>query len=280
MIEGMADIDTPTIALNDGASIPQLGLGVYKVPDDEAETVVATALEAGYRHLDTASFYGNEGGVGRAMRASGVPRDEVFLTTKVWNTDHGYDETLRAFDLSLETLGTDHVELYLIHWPAPRQDRYVETYRALERIREEGRARSIGVSNFQVHHLERLLGETGVVPAVDQVEAHPWLQQRELRAFADAHGIVTEAWSPLARGRILDDPTLLRLADEHGVSTAQVVIRWHLQQGLVVIPKSVTPSRIRSNADVFGFELSDGDLAAIAALDSGQRTGSHPDDNG
>jgi len=280
MIEGMADIDTPTIALNDGASIPQLGLGVYKVPDDEAETVVATALEAGYRHLDTASFYGNEGGVGRAMRASGVPRDEVFLTTKVWNTDHGYDETLRAFDLSLETLGTDHVELYLIHWPAPRQDRYVETYRALERIREEGRARSIGVSNFQVHHLERLLGETGVVPAVDQVEAHPWLQQRELRAFADAHGIVTEAWSPLARGRILDDPTLLRLAEAHGVSTAQVVIRWHLQQGLVVIPKSVTPSRIRSNADVFGFELSDGDLAAIAALDSGQRTGSHPDDNG
>jgi len=280
MIEGMADIDTPTIALNDGASIPQLGLGVYKVPDDEAETVVATALEAGYRHLDTASFYGNEGGVGRAMRASGVPRDEVFLTTKVWNTDHGYDETLRAFDLSLETLGTDHVELYLIHWPAPRQDRYVETYRALERIREEGRARSIGVSNFQVHHLERLLGETGVVPAVDQVEAHPWLQQRELRAFADAHGIVTEAWSPLARGRILDDPTLLRLAEAHGVSTAQVVIRWHLQQGLVVIPKSVTPSRIRSNADVFGFELSDDDLAAIAALDSGQRTGSHPDDNG
>ena len=280
MIEGMADIDTPTIALNDGASIPQLGLGVYKVPDDEAETVVATALEAGYRHLDTASFYGNEGGVGRAMRASGVPRDEVFLTTKVWNTDHGYDETLRAFDLSLETLGTDHVEHYLIHWPAPRQDRYVETYRALERIREEGRARSIGVSNFQVHHLERLLGETGVVPAVDQVEAHPWLQQRELRAFADAHGIVTEAWSPLARGRILDDPTLLRLAEAHGVSTAQVVIRWHLQQGLVVIPKSVTPSRIRSNADVFGFELSDDDLAAIAALDSGQRTGSHPDDNG
>jgi 2,5-diketo-D-gluconate reductase A len=209
-----------------------------------------------------------------------VPRDEVFLTTKVWNTDHGYDETLRAFDLSLETLGTDHVELYLIHWPAPAQDRYVETYRALERIAEEGRARSIGVSNFEVHHLERLLGETSVVPVVDQVEAHPWLPQHELRAFADAHGIVTEAWSPLARGRILDDPTLLRLAERHGVSTAQVVIRWHLQQGLVVIPKSVTPSRIRSNIDVFGFELDADDLAAIAALDSGQRTGSHPDQNG
>jgi 2,5-diketo-D-gluconate reductase A len=276
----MADIDIPTLALNDGSTIPQLGLGVYKVPDDEAETVVATALDAGYRHLDTASFYGNEGGVGRAMRASGVPRDEVFLTTKVWNTDHGYDETLRAFDLSLETLGTDHVELYLIHWPAPAQDRYVETYRALERIAEEGRARSIGVSNFEVHHLERLLGETSVVPVVDQVEAHPWLQQHELRAFADAHGIVTEAWSPLARGRILDDPTLLRLAERHGVSTAQVVVRWHLQQGLVVIPKSVTPSRIRSNIDVFGFELDADDLAAIAALDSGQRTGSHPDQNG
>ncbi|KQR43978.1 oxidoreductase [Frigoribacterium sp. Leaf164] len=276
----MAPIDTPTLALNDGTTIPQLGLGVYKVPDDEAETVVATALEAGYRHLDTASFYGNEGGVGRAMRASGVPRDDVFLTTKVWNTDHGYDETLRAFDRSLETLGTDHVELYLIHWPAPTQDRYVETYRALERIREEGRARSIGVSNFQVHHLERLLGETDVVPVVDQVEVHPWLQQHEVREFAAAHGIVTQAWSPLARGRILDDPTLLRLAERHGVSTAQVVIRWHLQQGLVVIPKSVTPARIRSNIDVFGFELDDDDLAAVATLDSGQRTGSHPDTNG
>jgi 2,5-diketo-D-gluconate reductase A len=240
--------------------------------------VVRIALDEGYRHVDTATLYGNEAGVGRAIRASGLDRDDVYLTSKVWNTAHGYDETLRAFDESLDRLGTDHVDLYLIHWPAPARDRYVETYRALETIRAEGRARSIGVSNFSITHLERLLGETGVVPVVDQVEAHPWLPQRELRAFGDAHGIVTEAWSPLARGRILDDSVLLGIAERHGVSTAQVVIRWHLQQGMVVIPKSATASRIRSNLDVFGFELDDADLAAIAGLESGRRTGSHPDD--
>jgi 2,5-diketo-D-gluconate reductase A len=274
----MTDIDVPRIALNDGTTIPQLGLGVYKVADDEAEQVVRIALDEGYRHVDTATLYGNEAGVGRAIRASGLDRDDVYLTTKVWNTAHGYDETLRAFDESLDRLGTDHVDLYLIHWPAPARDRYVETYRALETIRAEGRARSIGVSNFSIAHLERLLGETGAVPVVDQVEAHPWLPQRELRAFGDAHGIVTEAWSPLARGRILDDSVLLGIAERHGVSTAQVVIRWHLQQGMVVIPKSATASRIRSNLDVFGFELDDADLAAIAGLESGRRTGSHPDD--
>jgi 2,5-diketo-D-gluconate reductase A len=274
----MTDIDVPRITLNDGTTIPQLGLGVYKVADDEAERVVRIALDEGYRHVDTATLYGNEAGVGRAIRASGLDRDDVYLTTKVWNTAHGYDETLRAFDESLDRLGTDHVDLYLIHWPAPARDRYVETYRALETIRAEGRARSIGVSNFSITHLERLLGETGVVPVVDQVEAHPWLPQRELRAFGDAHGIVTEAWSPLARGRILDDSVLLGIAERHGVSTAQVVIRWHLQQGMVVIPKSATASRIRSNLDVFGFELDDADLAAIAGLESGRRTGSHPDD--
>jgi len=274
----MPDIQIPRVALNDGTTIPQLGLGVYKVADDEAERVVRIALDEGYRHIDTATLYGNEAGVGRAMRASGLDRDDVYLTTKVWNTEHGYDETLRAFDESLRLLDTDHVDLYLIHWPAASRDRYVETYRALETIRSEGRARSIGVSNFQVPHLERLLGETEVVPVVNQVEAHPWLPQRELRAFGDAHGIVTEAWSPLARGRILDDEVLLGIADRLGVSVAQVVIRWHLQQGLVVIPKSATASRIRSNLDVFGFELDDADLDAIAALESGQRTGSHPDD--
>ncbi|MCJ0700967.1 aldo/keto reductase [Frigoribacterium faeni] len=274
----MPDIQIPRVALNDGTTIPQLGLGVYKVADDEAERVVRIALDEGYRHIDTATLYGNEAGVGRAMRASGLDRDDVYLTTKVWNTEHGYDETLRAFDESLRLLDTDHVDLYLIHWPAASRDRYVETYRALETIRSEGRARSIGVSNFQVPHLERLLGETEVVPVVNQVEAHPWLPQRELRAFGDAHGIVTEAWSPLARGRILDDEVLLGIADRLGVSVAQVVIRWHLQQGLVVIPKSATASRIRSNLDVFGFELDDADLAAIAAFESGQRTGSHPDD--
>jgi len=274
----MSDIEVPRLALTDGTTIPQLGLGVYKVADDEAERVVRIALDEGYRHVDTATLYGNEAGVGRAIRASGLDRDDVYLTTKVWNTAHGYDETLRAFDESLARLGTDHVDLYLIHWPAPARDRYVETYRALETIRAEGRARSIGVSNFSIAHLERLLGETDVVPVVDQVEAHPWLPQRELRAFGDAHDIVTEAWSPLARGRILDDSVLLGIAERHGVSTAQVVIRWHLQQGMVVIPKSATASRIRSNLDVFGFELDDADLAAIARLESGRRTGSHPDD--
>lgn len=276
----MSSIDVPQITLNDGRTIPQLGLGVYKVADDEAERVVETALGEGYRHLDTAEFYANEKGVGRALEASGVPRDEVFLTTKVWNTAQGYDETLRSFDESLTKLGTDHVDLYLIHWPAPKQDKYVETYRALETIRAEGRALSIGVSNFQVTHLERLMAETDVVPAINQVEAHPWLQQHELRAFDAAHGIVTEAWSPLARGRILDNAALVRIGAKHGVTPAQVTIRWHLQQGLVVIPKSVTPSRIRANLDVFGFELDAGDLAAIAGIETGERTGSHPDHNG
>jgi 2,5-diketo-D-gluconate reductase A len=276
----MPSIDVPQITLNDGRTIPQLGLGVYKVADDEAERVVETALGEGYRHLDTAEFYANERGVGRALQASGVPRDEVFLTTKVWNTAQGYDETLRSFDESLVKLGTDHVDLYLIHWPAPKQDKYVETYRALETIRAEGRALSIGVSNFQVAHLERLMAETDVVPAVNQVEAHPWLPQHELRAFDDTHGIVTEAWSPLARGRILDDAALVRIGAKHGVTPAQVTIRWHLQQGLVVIPKSVTPSRIRANLDVFGFELDADDLAAVAGIETGERTGSHPDHNG
>lgn len=268
----------PAIRLNDGNTIPQLGLGVYKVDDDEAERTVAVALEAGYRHLDTAELYGNEAGVGRGLRSSGLPRDDVFVTTKVWNDQQGYESTLRAFDRSMDRLGLDVVDLYLIHWPAPRQDLYVETYRALEKIRQEGRARSIGVSNFQTHHLERLLGETDIVPVINQIEVQPWLQQRELREFGDARHIVTEAWSPLARGRILEDPVLLRLAERHGVSTAQIVIRWHLQSGLVVIPKSVTPSRIAENFDVFGFELTADDLAEIEGLDSGERVGSHPDE--
>ncbi|GAA4267613.1 aldo/keto reductase [Frondihabitans peucedani] len=270
----------PRIRLNDGNSIPQLGLGVYKVDDDEAERTVATALELGYRHLDTAEYYGNEAGVGRALAASGVDRDDVYVTTKVWNDQQGYDSTLHSFDRSLAKLGLDVVDLYLIHWPAPRQDLYVETYRAMERIRQEGRARSIGVSNFQTHHLERLLGETDVVPVINQVEVQPWLQQRELRAFGEARHIVTEAWSPLARGRILEDPVLLRIASAHDISTAQVVLRWHLQQGLVVIPKSVTPSRIAENLDVFGFDLTPDETAAIDALDSGERVGSHPDEVG
>jgi len=272
-MEGMS---VPLIPLNDGRAIPQIGLGVYKVDDDEAARTVATALEAGYRHVDTATLYANERGVGEGIRASGIPREQVFVTTKVWNDDHGFDETLEAFDRSLDLLGTDYVDLYLVHWPIPSRDRYVETYRALERLQQEGRARSIGVSNFAVEHLERLSAETGVVPAVNQVELHPRLPQEELRAFGDAHGIVTEAWSPLARGRLLQEPVLERIAARHGVSPAQVVLRWHVQNGVVVIPKSVTPERIRENIDVFGFVLDDEDLAGIRALATGERTGRDP----
>ncbi|QHC62096.1 aldo/keto reductase [Rathayibacter festucae] len=269
-------MSVPLVPLNDGRAIPQIGLGVYKIGDDEAARTVATALEAGYRHIDTATLYGNERGVGEGIRASGLPREQVFVTTKVWNDDHGFDETLEAFDRSLELLGTDYVDLYLVHWPIPSRDRYVDTYRALERIRQEGRARSIGVSNFAIEHLERLLGETEVVPVINQVELHPRLPQDELRAFDTAHGIVTQAWSPLARGRLLDEPALASIAAKHGVSPAQVVLRWHVQLGVVVIPKSVTPARIRENLDLFGFALDAEDLAGISALATGERTGRDP----
>ncbi|TCK64625.1 diketogulonate reductase-like aldo/keto reductase [Curtobacterium sp. PhB136] len=266
-----------SIPLRDGRSVPAIGFGVYKVDDAEAAVAVGTALDAGYRHVDTAEMYGNETGVGKAIRASGLDRDDVFVTTKVWNTNQGRDETLRAFDASLDRLGLDAVDLYLIHWPAAANDRYVDTWRALVELRESGRARSVGVSNFQVPHLERIIAETGQVPAVNQVERHPWLPQRELIDFHRRHDIVTEAWSPLGRGRLIEDPVLVGIADAHGVSVAQVLVRWNVQQGVVVLPKSVTPSRIRSNIDVDGFALTDDELTAIAALESGQRTGSHPD---
>ena len=271
---------SPVVALNDGRTIPQLGLGVYKVADDRTADTVRVALEAGYRHVDTAALYRNEAGVGKGIRQAGIPRDELFITTKVWNDRHGYDETLRAFDESLGLLGLDRVDLYLIHWPAPKQDRYVETWRALERIAADGRATSIGVSNFEPHHLDRLLAESGVTPAVNQVELHPWLPQTELRAYDAAHGILTEAWSPLARGRVLGNPVLDGLAAKHGRTPAQVVLRWHLELGNVVIPKSVTPERIRENLDVFRFTLDADDMAAIAGLESGERTGLHPDVHG
>ncbi|WP_411721118.1 aldo/keto reductase [Mycetocola sp.] len=270
--------DLPALALNDGHTIPQLGLGLYKVPEGSVVDVVTTAIDAGYRHLDTAALYANERGVGEGIRRSGIDRDELFVTTKVWNSDHGFDSTMRAFELSMDLLGLDVLDLYLIHWPAPTQDRYVETWRALERLQTEGRVTSIGVSNFHPHHLDRLFAETGIVPAVNQIELHPWLPQREARAFHDSNGIVTEAWSPLARGGILNNPTLDLIAEKHGVSPARVVIRWHLQLGNVVIPKSMTPSRIAENIDVFGFELDDVDLAGIATLASGERTGRDPDD--
>ncbi|MFG3344479.1 aldo/keto reductase [Streptomyces sp. NPDC048018] len=257
--------------------MPQLGFGVWQVPDDEAEGAVSTALEAGYRSIDTAAIYANETGTGKALAGSGIPREELFVTTKLWNSEQGYDSTLRAFDASLAKLGLDHVDLYLIHWPLPAKDAYVDTYRAFEKILSEGRARAIGVSNFLPEHLERLLGETSVVPAVNQIELHPQLQQTEARAAHAKYGIATEAWSPLGQGRgLLEVPALVAIAQKHGRTPAQVVLRWHLQIGNVVIPKSVTPSRIRENIDVFDFELDAEDLAAVAALDEGRRLGPNP----
>ncbi|MDJ0348091.1 aldo/keto reductase [Cryobacterium sp. PH29-G1] len=267
-----------SLPLNDGHSIPQLGLGVYKIADALAADTVQVALDAGYRHIDTAALYDNEVGVGLGLARSSVPRDDVFVTTKVWNDRHGYDETLRAFDESLTKLGLDYVDLYLIHWPAPHQDRYIETYRALEQLRTDGRARSIGVSNFHPHHLDRLLAETDVVPVLNQVELHPWLPQTAVRAYDAAHGIRTEAWSPLARGRAIGNDTLDAIGVKHDKSAAQIVIAWHLALGNIVIPKSVTPARIRANIDVFDIALDAADLAAIAELNSGERTGKDPDD--
>lgn len=267
----------PLLPLADGRAIPQLGLGLYKVPADDTARLIAAAIGIGYRHLDTAAFYGNEAEAGRAVREAPVPRDELFVTSKVWKDDNGYDQTRRAFDDSMRRFGLDALDLYLIHWPVPSTDRYVDTWRALVELQREGRVRSIGVANFHAHHIERIVGETGVAPVVDQVELHPWLPQRELREF-DAHrGILTEAWSPLARGRVLDDPVLAAVAAKHGRSPAQIVLRWHVQLGVVVIPKASSAARLRENLDVFGFELDADDLAAIASLESGERTGRDPD---
>ncbi|NLU76596.1 aldo/keto reductase [Streptomyces sp. HNM0575] len=268
----------PEVTLNNGIRMPQLGFGVYKVPEDETQSVVAYALEVGYRSIDTAALYRNEAGTGRALSASGIPREELFVTTKLWNTDQGHDDALRAFDTSLSKLGLDYVDLYLIHWPLPARDLYVETWRALEKIYAEGRARAIGVSNFQPAHLRRLTQESDVVPAVNQIELHPRLQQRELRAFDAGLGVATEAWSPLGRGNgVLEDPVVARIAEKHGRSAAQVVLRWHIQLGNVVIPKSSTPSRIRENLDVFDFQLDGTDLADMETLETGVRVGPDPD---
>ncbi|GAA4843071.1 aldo/keto reductase [Saccharopolyspora rosea] len=267
----------PSTTLNNGVEIPQLGFGVFQVPDAETTAAVAAALQAGYRSIDTAAIYGNEAGVGRALAESGIARDDLFVTTKLWNADQGYDTTLAAFDRSLGELGLDHVDMYLIHWPTPARDRYLETWKAIEKLVADGRVRAAGVSNFQPAHLRRLLDNSAVVPAVNQVELHPGLQQRELRAFHAEHGIATEAWSPLAQGALLREGALTEIADRHGKSPAQVVLRWHLQLGNIVIPKSVTPSRIRENIDVFDFTLSEDEMAAIAALDRGMRTGPDPD---
>jgi 2,5-diketo-D-gluconate reductase A len=268
----------PSIPLNNGGAIPQFGFGVFQVRPGETAEVVGAAFEAGYRHIDTAQMYRNEEGVGRALADSGLPREEVFITTKLNNDRHGHDEAGRALDESLQRLGTDYVDLYLIHWPRPRADRYVETWKGFEKLLVDGRARAIGVSNFTVRHLTRLAEETDTVPAVNQVELHPRLAQAELREYHEAHGIVTEAWSPLAKGGdLLRDPTLLDLARAHGRTPAQVVLRWHIQLGNIVFPKSSRPERMRENIDVFDFELSAEEMAAIDALNTGERTGPDPD---
>ncbi|MFC9558941.1 aldo/keto reductase [Agromyces sp. NPDC056965] len=269
----------PRIQLNDGHSIPQLGFGVFKVDPDETVRIVSDALEVGYRHIDTARIYGNEARVGTALAESGIAREQLFITTKLWNTDHGTQSAFDAFDASLDRLGLDYVDLYLIHWPSPKGDRYVEAWKALEQIRESGRARSIGVSNFLVPHLERLLAETDVVPAVDQIELHPAHQQPATAAFAEQHGIAIEAWGPLGQGKypLFELPEIADAADAHGKSPAQVVIRWHLQRGHILFPKSNRRERMAENFDVFDFELSDAEVQAITALEREGRVGSHPD---
>lgn len=274
----MIQTSVPGIRLNDGHEIPQLGFGVFLVDPPETERIVADALEVGYRHIDTARIYDNEEGVGRALAASGVPRDELYITTKLWNSDQGKQSALDAFDASLDRLGLDYVDLYLIHWPVPAKDRYVESWKALEQIRESGRARSIGVSNFLVPHLQRLIDETGVVPAIDQIELHPAHQQPETAAFAAEHGIAIESWGPLGQGKypLLEMPEVTDAAAAHDKTPAQVVIRWHLQQGTIVFPKSSRRERMAENFDVFDFELSDTEMQRITGLERAGRVGPDP----
>jgi 2,5-diketo-D-gluconate reductase A len=260
----------PTIRLNNGVELPQLGFGVFQIPPSEVVDPVVHALEAGYRLIDSAAAYRNEEGVGKAIASSGLSREEVFVTTKLWNVDQGYTETLAAFDRSLTALGLDTIDLYLIHWPVPTRDRYVDTWRAFERIYADGRARAIGVSNFRIADLERLIDETDIIPAVNQVELHPGFDQAELRAYHDSHGIVTEAWAPLRQGYgLLDDPAVRGIAAAHTKSPAQVILRWHIQLGILVIPKSVTPARIRENIDIFDFALNDEEMAVISGVSGG-----------
>ena len=271
-------VDDPRTTLNDGRTVPRIGFGVWKLPDARAPEIVGHAIRTGYRHVDTAHAYNNEAGVGRAVREASVSREELFVTTKLWNMFHGRDETLRAFDGSLERLGLDYVDLYLVHWPMPMEDRYVETWKAFVRLRDEGRAKSIGVSNFEEDHLRRLVDETGVVPAVNQIELHPRFQQRAARGYHDELGIRVEAWSPLGQGNVMEDATLLDIADKHGKSPSQVILRWHLDEGRIVIPRSGTPSHIDENRDVLDFALDEDDLRAIASMDDPDgRIGPRPD---
>lgn len=269
----------PQLSLHDGGTIPQVGFGVFMIPEEETFAAVTSALEAGYRHLDTAKIYGNERAVGLAITDSGVERQDIFLTTKCWNADQGYDSALTAFDESMERLATEYLDLYLIHWPMPDRDLYLDTWRAFEKIHADGRVRHFGVSNFQVTHLRRLMAESDTPPVVNQVEMHPWLQQEELRAFHAEHDILSEAWSPIAQGGdYLKNPTIVAIAERYDVTAAQVILRWHLDLGNVIIPKSVHPERMASNLDLFGFQLDDDDHAEIAKLDEGTRVGPDPDE--
>jgi len=272
-------MSVPSRTMNDGRRIPMVGFGTWKIHNDKAASLVRAAIAAGYRWIDTAAIYANERGVGEGIATCGVPRDEIFVTTKLWNDRQGYDSALKAFDESLRRLGLDSVDLYLIHWPAPKTNKFVESWKALIRIRDEGRARSIGVSNFHRPHLERIIGETGVVPAVNQIELHPFFQQRELRAYLDEKEIAVESWSPLAKARRLEDPTLVSIAKKHGKTPAQVVLRWHLDSGLIAIPKTTHEARIRENLAIFDFRLDEDDMRAIAGLDEGLRTGLNPDEH-
>jgi len=267
----------PNITLNDEVEIPQLGFGVFQVPPEDTVETTLRAFQAGYRHIDTAAAYQNEAQVGQAFRASGLDRDEVFITTKCFNMDHGHNQAKDAFKKSLDRLELEFVDLYLIHWPVPSQDKYVETWQAFVDLKKEGLIRSIGVSNFQPDHLDRIIDETGVTPSVNQIELHPALQQTGLRRKHEELGIVTEAWSPLAQGQVLDEPAIKEIAEAHGKTAGQVVLRWHIQLGNVIFPKSVTPERIDENFDIFGFELSSDEMGEIEKLDKGERIGPDPD---
>lgn len=267
----------PLVDLNDGNRMPQLGFGVFQVPAEETAEAVGHALRTGYRSIDTAAAYGNEEGVRDAVQASGLDRSELFITTKLFNDDHGRDKARKAFEESLSKLGGDYIDLYLIHWPMPGKDLYVETWETLAALREDGRVRSIGVSNFQIDHLERIIDATGVIPAVNQIELHPRLQQPELRRFDAEQRIATEAWSPLGKGQWLDDPVIEEIASERDRTPAQVVLRWHIQLGNIVIPKSATPSRIEENFQLFDFELNEAQMQRLSELDRGERTGPDPD---
>ncbi|MER7128717.1 aldo/keto reductase [Streptosporangium saharense] len=267
----------PTIRLNNGVEIPQLGFGTYQIKPAETKVAVLAALDVGYRHIDTAEMYGNEKQVGEAVRESGLGRGEVFVTSKLNNGFHAHDDALKAFDRTLEDLGFDYLDLFLIHWPLPAVGDFVETWRALEEIYGSGRTRAIGVSNFQTSHLRRLLEETGTVPAVNQVEAHPYLTQDEVRAFDAEHDIATEAWSPIAQGKVLHDPTIIRIAERHSRTPAQVTLRWHIQRGDIVFPKSVNVERMEENLHIFDFDLSEEEMSEISALNRDERVGPNPD---